>query len=143
MGIDAQKPTVSSAREEMSAGHHPALAADVGRSAGSSPRGGFSRVPCSKASAVGLGKSNSSWCWSPLGTSRVSGRHRRVPKLLARFCFLQQLQFTNEPELTSSLPPLPSPWGGQRAGSHRAQEEALLQGSAIEFSDFQRTPHLF
>lgn len=51
---------------------------------------------------MGLGKSNGSWCRSPLGTGRVGGRHQRVPKLLDRFCFLQQSQFTS---LSQSSPP--------------------------------------
>lgn len=100
---DVQKPTVSSAQEEMSVGCHPALGTAVGRSTGSCPQGDFNGVPHSKMGALGLVKSTSLWCWSPLGTNRFRGRHRRLPKLLGRFSFLQQSQFTNS---SQSAPPL-------------------------------------
>lgn len=56
---DVQKPTVSSAQEEMSVGHHPALGAGVCRSTGSCPQGDFDGVLCSEMGALGLVKSTS------------------------------------------------------------------------------------
>lgn len=107
----------------------------------SSPQKGFNRVPRGQMGALGLRKSSSSWCWSPLETSCISERHFDLLKLLYRFCFLQQSQLTGaSTHLLSAASAVPS--GGRWAGSHRAQEEPLLQAQPLNSVTF-REPHTY
>jgi len=117
----AQKPPVSSAREEMSVGCPPAPAAGGGRSAGSCPRRGSTGCPAARRVPGGWGKATAPGAghlWGPAALGEGIGVRRNFWTGFV-FSSSRSLQTRPSAHLGSAGSAVPGEGGGQGATTLR------------------------